>query len=66
MLSHALVIYDLFQCPHLQVADALWQPTLALAGKTRSHLVYQYRVERPGTPGLDAEVLFGVDVVVVK
>ena len=50
----------------LQVAYALWQPTLALAGKTRSHLVYQYRVERPGTPGLDAEVLFGVDVVVVK
>ena len=50
----------------LQVAYALWQPTLALAGKTRSHLVYQYRVERSGTPGLYAEVLFGVDVVVVK
>ena len=54
------------QCLDLEVSYALWQPGRTFTREATALLVYQHGVERPGTPGLDAEVLFGVDVVVVK
>ena len=66
MLSHALVFDDLFQCPHLQVADALWQPTLALTGVAGSLLVYKHSVERPATAFAYAEIFGGVDPIMFE